>query len=407
MDADQSNLQIEDYTALKKTLTQREEDCETYRNRISELEILLQKANKDPNCFQEIQVATVQVLQDTLSMIYGQHKQLQEKFFKLMDKKNEYKKLYKSLQETQKDIPQRTNTETESLNEQLRKEKAELENNIESWKEKYNAQNKLANDFQNQYEEGLEKLNNYIKAAEKNYESMKIKYYEAKEGKPDLEGISEKENEINELKNENQALQASYDELNDSAQKMASKLTDFMNNLGETLGCQAEPQDIADSVKALSQAKNENRKLRNEIESLKILGTVDQNEAYSHIIDSLKEMQSKISPDELKLDTNSPIRQLFAALSNMINAAISPGASRATLQSHVKAVYYQARAFTKEDLEKSNYDTAFDDNNNKQNSNINNNSNVDFEIGNTFSSIPANSKLYPSQFEFPSAKSPK
>lgn len=408
MDTNQDNLLIK-LEALQNTLKQRNEDCENNEKRIADLEIALQKVGQEPSQFQEFQVEQVQILQNTLKTIYEQHKTLQEKFFNMMAKKNYYKKNYKLLQESQKNIPSRTLSEAELSNEQLRKEIVELKVDIQAYKEENKMQKQQAINFQTNYENGLAELEKFKKTAEEHFELIKQKMYDAREGKADPE-------EIAQLKEENEVLQTNFDELNEKVQQLSSSQADFVNSLSSVLGCQPELPEIVQMVKKTVPLKIENQKLKMEIDNLKILGTVDQNEAYTNIIESLREMQSKLSPDELHLNINSPLKQLFAAISNMINAAISPNASKVVLQSHVRSVYYQARAFKKEDLDESMYNVFLNKNEQVQDNNNENGNSLNFspkmtaidaEIGNTFSAISSNSRInnFPSNIEFPPVKS--
>lgn len=411
MDYDHDSLLVQLET-LQKTLKQREEDCENSSKRIAELEIAIQEVNSDPSNCQELQVEQVRILQNNFNMIWNLHNQLQEKFFNMMAKKNYYKKNYKSLQESQKDIPPRTNSEAESDNEQLRKEIVELKRDVEYYKEKSKTEKEQADTIQAQYESNLKQLDELKKTAQEHYDLIKQKMHDAREGKADPDEIAQLKKEVTEQKEENGLLQTTIEALNETAQQMASSQADFINSLSTQLGCQPELDEIVDQVKKLTPLKVENLKLNMELDKLKILGTVDQNEAYLNIVDGLKEMQSKISPDELKLDVNSPLKQLFSAIHNMINAAISPNVSKSTLQSHVRAVFYQARAFKKKDLDESSYNTFLDDDKQKHDSSINlspKSTAIDVEIGNTFSAISTNSRInnMPSSIEFPPAKLPE
>lgn len=397
-DYDSLVVQLE---TVQKTLKQREEDCENSANRIAELELELQNVNSDPSSCQELQIKQVEILQNNLKNLLDQHKELQERYFNLMAKKNYYKKNYKILEEKQKEVPPRTLSEAESNNKQLKEEIIELKNEIESYKEKSKIEKQESDYLKKQYDSNMKSLEDFKKSAQEHYELIKKKMEEAREGKPDPE-------EISQLKKDNETLQTMIDTLNEASQQLTSGQSDFINNLSSQLGCQPELDEIVDQVKKLVPLKVENLKLNAEIEQLKVLGTVDQNEAYVAVIDGLKEMQSKLSPDELKLDVSSPLKHLFASIYNMINALISPSVSKASLQSHVRAVYYQARAFKKKDLE----ETANNLDGNKQtNENSINLSPkataIDVEIGNTFSSISSNSRInnIPSSIEFPQAKS--
>jgi chromosome segregation ATPase len=72
---------------------------------------------------------------------------------------------------------------------------------------------------------------------------------------------------------------------------------------------------------------------------------LSDSEAYTEIVDALKQILEYLSPNALNLPTNSELRQLFAALCNMLNAAIDPLAGQSVLVPHIKSLAYQARVF--------------------------------------------------------------
>jgi len=63
------------------------------------------------------------------------------------------------------------------------------------------------------------------------------------------------------------------------------------------------------------------------------------------LLDALQQIHSNLSPNALNLPHDSELRQLFAALCNMLHAAMDPAATKTILVPHIRDVVYQARAF--------------------------------------------------------------
>ncbi|OHS99000.1 hypothetical protein TRFO_34610 [Tritrichomonas foetus] len=378
---------------VQNLLQQRNADCESYMKRNAELERIVQQSQNDEPDIQDLQMNQITVLQDHLKSLIEIKDILEEKYFKMKAKKNKYKEKFLLANESQKTFPQRTFSEVESKNEQLRKEIVELQNSNKLFKKDYEKEKIRANSYHEKFNKCEEDLVKWQNLAEDKIQILNRKLKEAREGKTDTEQLVNAKKEIESIQTENNLLKQTIESLEAAAQEITNSQADFINSLESVLGCQSL-EKIVETVKLLAPLKIENEKLKMEISKLEILGTVDQNDAYSTIVDALKQMNSKLSPDELKLPTNSPLRQLFAAISNMINTAILPNASKVLLQPHIRAVACQARVFKVDD------DTSTETSMKK--------SNIDLEMGNSFSPITKGDfhiNQNSSNIEFPSVKS--
>ena len=157
------------------------------------------------------------------------------------------------------------------------------------------------------------------------------------------ETIQEKEETIKQLNAQNEKLSNLLTDTTTACETFKANQNELYENLSKILNTEPNPQSIVGSIQHLIT-------LPSQIELLK-----QQLNASNHppedqpkndiLIDSLKEIIKNFSPDELNLQPRSELKQLFAALVNMLNAAIKPNPDDAMLKPHIRAVVYQARYF--------------------------------------------------------------
>ena len=318
-----SELQIKVDT-LENTLKQREYDCENYIKRIEQLEkdIILSNDQHSDHGFQENQIETIH---KRTKMIIDDFNKLQMKYFKIRAKKNFYKNELKVARETLKSSNLPSSSDSDSkLNEKI----IQLKANIQQLQKDCAREKNRASNYQQKYQDAVKDLLH-------------------------LKSKTSTESSNEDLINENQSLKKTIETLEEAAEKMKDGESEFIHALESALLCKGLPQ-IVENVNKLTQVRIENEKLKIENNNLHFLGMIDQNEAYSTVIDSLQQIKQVLSPSELKLSPNSPLKQLFSAIYNMINAASKPDTSKSILKSHIRAVSYQARAFTPENLKTNN-----------------------------------------------------
>jgi hypothetical protein len=81
------------------------------------------------------------------------------------------------------------------------------------------------------------------------------------------------------------------------------------------------------------------------VEQLTQKETSPQGPALAELREAFQQILQNLSPNALNLPNDSQLRQLFAALCNMLHSALDPVASKSVLLPHVRAVVYQARLF--------------------------------------------------------------
>jgi hypothetical protein len=129
------------------------------------------------------------------------------------------------------------------------------------------------------------------------------------------------------LERRNRALQETVGRLWASEQESGAAQLGFLQMLEETLGAIT----LAGAIQ--------------KVEQLSQQSATTQGSALAEMRDALQQILQNLSPNALNLPADSELRQLFAALCNMLRSALDPAASKSVLLPHVRAVVYQARVF--------------------------------------------------------------
>lgn len=171
--------------------------------------------------------------------------------------------------------------------------------------------------------------------------------------------VKELEEKIESLRKENQDLIANgrkteeekaqlaskLEELNEAARANTSREIGFIESMEEIFGC----RDFQGALTKAHELSELPAKIALLESKLAAAGGDNNNnghaDTYVDVINALKQVESNLSPNVLNLPRDSELRQLFAALCNMIHAAIDPKASKTVLMPHVRSVVYQARVF--------------------------------------------------------------
>jgi hypothetical protein len=127
-------------------------------------------------------------------------------------------------------------------------------------------------------------------------------------------------------KSENQKLLETIDDLEKSAHETTTTQISFIASLEELLGCSS----LMDAIQKVTEL---------------VRGRGPGSQAHLNLEDALHQILINISPNALELPPDSELRQLFAALCNVLTAAIDPHTTKALLMSHVRALVFQARLF--------------------------------------------------------------
>ena len=319
-----------DFEAAKNLLKQYEIDNKEQKERINELERIVQKYEKNEEIVAEFKDDQIVCLQNQLNSISENVKYLQERYFKVNAEKHYYKNQLSLIQASDSGKEKRKPSDIESEN-------IELKSELSRCKEENSEIIKKTADLEKQ----LEKRNNEIKklrqTAIDKFDILQKKLHKARDGNQELK---EKEKEIETLESTIHSYEESIQTMNDSSKE-------FINSIGLILGCDTL-ESIVEKIKQYSHVETENSQLKVEINELQSVKVINQNESYESTINALKQVRDGIAPDTLKLPQKSPLRQLFASLYNMINSTMSQTATLTILQPHIRAVLWQAQAFSPE-----------------------------------------------------------
>ena len=146
------------------------------------------------------------------------------------------------------------------------------------------------------------------------------------------------------LEGEKTDMQQTIESMDNTAREYSSAQMNFVSSLEAIVGC----SDLAGAlrkVQELSQLPKQIEELQAKLATAETPAT-PQGQTYADIVDALQQINQNLSPNVLNLPPNSEVRQLFAALCNMITAALDPNASKLMLLPHVRAVVFQARGFS-------------------------------------------------------------
>ena len=363
--------QLEEVTKLSKM---KDEKIKDYEEKIKSLEQkILEYSKFGSEGFDEF-------LNDFITFQFNEYKNLDQKyselsikFFKLMAKKNKIKKEKAILKAKSIPFSPKSPTSSESEIQKLNIQILDLKAELDFTKEEFNLVSDESKKYKKELNE-LQELNNSAFAkATTNFNIMKQKLQEQRDlmsssdvGKcqVQIEELQNKiktneeahQNQLNELQqkiteeqknrenieSENKMLQETVTQLEESCQKMTNGQTEFLESLGQLIGCNTI-EEISAKIKELSSVAQRNRELEQTLSSVKREGNA---RSHDDVIDALKKIQEKLSPNELKLPKNSELRQLFAALYNMLNVALDKDTSMTLLSPHINAVIYQARSFS-------------------------------------------------------------
>lgn len=334
--------------AAQKLLQERDLDCQTYMERISDLEKQVDELANPQTEWRAIRQDQIAFLQEENKTLANEKYKLQKDLAILQAEKSELQRQLSRALEAQKNIPARTFSECESENLKLRQRTSELETENQTLRADTDKAVQESNDLKARLEKYKEKIRRMHDDTLEKFGILQEKLADSRSGKMDQENekaIAELRAQLTQEENEKSQLQVHLEALEQSSNEFATTHMEFVQNLGRILDCQELPEIIG-RVKELSQLPAEMDKLRLEISNMKGLAKIDQNEGYAAVVDALFEVRNSLSPNELKLPDNSPLRQLFASLYNMVTAMMNPTEAKSVLIPHIHAVTLQARAFT-------------------------------------------------------------
>ena len=348
MDVNELAIKLE---ASQKLLKQREKDCQTYMERISDLEQQVDQLANTQEEWRSIRQDQIAFLQEENKTLTHEKHSLQKQLAMVETEKQDLERQLAKAIVAQKSIPARTFSQCESENLKLRQQLTELETENQTLRASADAASKETEAQKARVDKYKEKIRQMHADTIEKFGILQAKLADSRSGKMDEENekiISDLQTRLAQEEGEKSQLQLDLEALHHSSNEFAAMHMEFVQSLERILDCQQLPEIIT-KVKELNQLPAENDKLKLEISNMKEMGTIDQNEGYSALVDALMKVRDGLSPNELKLPDSSPLRQLFASLYNMVTAMMKPTEAKSVLLPHIRAVTMQARAFTPSD----------------------------------------------------------
>ena len=360
----QHNSELEELVRLK------DQKIQEMQERIDSMEQqIVQISNNADIGYQTYQMDYLLMAQQQNRTYFSEKAQLELKFLQLRCKFREQALTIKTLQDQLAPSPPKSNSNAdpkklEHENQKLMSLISLHKNNEEDFKTQLEEANemikkekekviKLQQEGKSAFNELCEKLK--IERTQKESQSQNDvseamiqqlnKTIQEKESQlqNDEKKIQEKDFLINQLMSEKDSLSSLLTSTTAACENFKANQNKLYEDLSKILNTEPNIQNIVGSIQHLITLPNQIEVLKQKLEHS---NQVQQNDPIlTVIIDSLKEVISNLSPDELSLQPQSELKQLFAAIVNMLNAAISPNPTNAMLVPHIKAVVYQARYF--------------------------------------------------------------
>jgi hypothetical protein len=317
----------------------KDEELQKCRDRVSSLRRELFQQSQSPNPdLAELSAHHFSNLERENSLLERENDELKRRYLTLLAQKNEYKSRYRKLKTVAVAPALSSPSGLQAENQALRQKVAELTHSLACAVEE--------KDFANeQLQERAETIKAMRAEATEKFEVLRKKLAEERVRNVDGDAASEiaalkarYEGEIETLRNrlrereeewksENTELLKTIDDLERSAQDATAAQIGFISSLEEMLGCSTFAEALG-KVQELVKGRGGNQ------------------QGYADLVDALRQILANLSPNALELKPDSELRQLFAALCNVLTAAVDPLTNKALLMAHVRALVFQARVFS-------------------------------------------------------------
>jgi chromosome segregation ATPase len=341
---------------LKNLCQTKDQDIQKYRHRLQQLRQDQFAASQS----QSPEVATYErgqfeILEEDNAQLTQENDELKARFLRLLAKKNEYKKRYRQLKATAVLASPASPSGLQAENQNLKVKMAELSTALEFTTEERDIALGEAEAYRSKLDRRVEEMRKMRAEAKDAFATLRGKLDEERSqrqfSQPDSDDMTQQltdlqnrlrnlsdeltrsQSAVKALEGENRSLHETVERLDTSARELNGAQIGFISSLEEVLGCS--------SFSAALQRVQELATLAKSREG----GQLADSEAYAEIVDALKQILGHLSPNALNLPADSELRQLFAAICNMLNAAINPMATRSLLVPHIRSLVYQARVF--------------------------------------------------------------
>lgn len=368
---DEDLIQLEkQLNEAKELLTLKDEQIKRRDGKIQELEETIAGLSKtDVDERDQFIIQQLRADAEERQNIYKENEAIKANFLKVLLKKQKLKKLNKIIQMKTIPVSPKSPSGIEAENKKLLIQISSLETELTSKDEQIANAEEEIRIFKQKYEDIQKQKDELTLISAKNFDRLKEKLQAERElmkennagkillEKEELEKQMDNmeqsyKNQIQELEEQSNNLQQQIDELqksnkdlqekvkssNDAYQDLARTQSQFIESLGEYVGCHSLEEGLV-------KVKNLTNSPTNSFENIEILNR-NASTNNDDVRAAIQQVLEQISPNQLKLPANSELRQLFAAMNNMLSACLKPKTNQNTLRPFILSVVHQAREIT-------------------------------------------------------------
>jgi hypothetical protein len=350
--AEQLHLRVDELTKLCEL---KDEQLQQSRQKVSELRSdLVQISRTESPDATELNMQQFSRIEDENVALERENDELKRRYIVMLAKKNEYRKRYRKLKTITIPASPQSPSGLQAENQSLRQRVTELSHDLECTIEEKSMLDQEVRDLQAKLESQGQKLKLMRAEATQKFDLLKAKLEEERAKRPpDVAQVAAENEELTKriaadraqfeqdwqelmvkyegdktaLERQNRALQETVSRLQASEQEAGAAQLGFLQMLEQTLGAST----LAEAIQ--------------KVEQLREQSAIHEGSALAELREAFQQILQNLSPNALNLPADSELRQLFAALCNMLHSALDPLARKSVLLPHIRAVVYQARLF--------------------------------------------------------------
>jgi hypothetical protein len=310
----------------------KDEKIQQYQDQISALrrELFQQSQSPHPDVadLASQQFASLEHENATLDR---ENDELKRRFLRVLSQKHEYKKRYKKAKLLSVSVSPPPPSSLQAENQRLRIHIAELTHDLACATEE--------KDFANeQLQERAETIRAMRSEAIEKFNILRAKLIDERTG-PRRDNADALQAQLTRLRADVEAAEAAAAEARAENAKLLEAVDALQNSSEEAMAAQIEFIGSLETLLGCSSLSDALQRVR-ELATRPRAGG-----AHEDLVDALKQILANLSPKSLDLPPDSELRQLFAALCNMLTVATDPEATKTLLMPHVRALVFQARVF--------------------------------------------------------------
>lgn len=362
-------------TELRLTIESQSNEIKKYQQQVLQLgEKLVKESHKDRKELNEADSTFIPYIMEQFDAMMQENEELRTQYIKIKAREAKNKAMIKTLQYKLEDKPSQSSSEKDQKIDLMTAQINELQAKLKCANDEITELLQINDKMKRKQNQTFEKLKNYEGKLQVEFDILKQKLDEARQANPviaseeiqisslksQLEKLSQElENERSkcskevsqlttrneDLVNENQRLNKAFEDVERASKQITNAQISFINEISQTLGV-TSTDEIKEELNKLISLKTD----RMQILNAPVHDSNGNVQSFQEIRDALQQIMENLSPNELKLPQDSELRQLFAALYNMINQSLNPNANKSLLQPHIRAVVFQARAFKPQEV---------------------------------------------------------